>query len=62
MYFESSNEIPISNEVTIIADKEAASSDQRVFTEKFIFLENTPGRNEECYLIIKDEKNEEILT
>lgn len=41
MYFENSNEIPISNEVTIIADKEAASSSQRSFTEKFVFLENT---------------------
>lgn len=62
MYFESVSEMPISNKVTIIADKEATSSDQRVFTEKFIFFENTSGKNDNCYLIIKDESSEEILT
>lgn len=61
VYFEDASESILSNEVSIIADKEANSSDQRVFNEKFVFLENKTTRNDDCYLIIKDEKSREII-
>lgn len=53
-YFVNSKNQKISNEVTIRADKNDYSNDQRVFKETFILLDKEYDVAEKCYLILED--------
>ena len=54
LYFEDENGQVISNEVLLIADSENSASDERVFTEKFVLLDQDYTSNTECYLVMQN--------
>lgn len=57
LYFEDENGEIISNEVGINTDSDALSSDQRVFTEKFVLLNKSYERYGDYYFVLEDEKS-----
>ncbi len=54
LYFEDENGQVISNEVLLIADSENSASDERVFTEKFVLLDQNYSSNTECYFVMQN--------
>lgn len=54
LYFEDQEGRKISNEVTLIADSENGSSEDRVFSEKFVFLNNDYQTNQNYFFIMEN--------
>ena len=61
LYFEDSKGRKISNEVTLIADSENGSSEDRVFNEKFVLLSNHYQASQTYYFVMENanDKTEE---
>ncbi len=54
LYFEDEQGRKISNEVVLIADSEMTSSDERVFTEKFVLLNESYSPYETYYFVMEN--------
>lgn len=59
LYFEDEKGRQISNEVSLIADRMNSSSSERVFTEKFVLLNEKYNSLVPYYLIMENENNPE---
>jgi len=58
MYFEDEQGNKISNEVTLIADSEQESSENRIFTEKFVLLNESFNPYETYYFVMENSFDE----
>lgn len=59
LYFEDSKGRKISNESILIADRTNKASDERVYTEKFVLLNETYNPMDTHYFVMKNANNEE---
>ncbi|OJF92809.1 hypothetical protein AX762_09490 [Alkalibacterium sp. 20] len=59
LYFEDSKGRKISNEILLIADRENKASDERVFTEKFVLLNESYNPLDTHYFVMENANDEE---
>ncbi|MCI3028210.1 BREX-1 system phosphatase PglZ type A [Desemzia sp. C1] len=62
LYFEDSKGRKISNEVTLIADSENGSSEDRVFNEKFVLLSNHYQAAQNYYFVMENANDKTEIT
>ncbi|SFC67154.1 TIGR02687 family protein [Alkalibacterium subtropicum] len=59
LYFEDEKGRKISNELTLIADRENKASDERVYTEKFVLLNESYSSLDTHYFVMENANDEE---